>query len=216
MIHQLTLSMTEEEIINAICSAPAEQKKALEILYSQKGNEFKRFYRYKGLSTEDSSELLQEVIVKIFVNAKQFTGQKAQSENSANAWMWMIARNCLHDYFLKSNKTKSTSQGSLDDENWIADNLDRYTKGENALLSEKKERDNEIEIENCVSKSLEEFNSTNPDRAKVIMMQIDGFSIESISKEINRTANATKVYISECKKKLMPYLNHCYEKLLQV
>jgi RNA polymerase sigma factor (sigma-70 family) len=202
--------MTEEEIIKAICSSPTEQKKALERLYSNKGNEFKRFYRYKGLSSEDTSELLQEVIIKIFTNAKQFTGQGAYSDNSANAWMWMIARNVLNDYFIKLNKNYNILSGSVNDIEFQDKNSSTLLKSELTLLKEKDYRDKEIAIEECVSKGIEEFNSLFPDRANVIMMQIDGMKIESIAQIINRTADATKVYISECKKKLFPYISHCH------
>ena len=83
-----------------------------------------------------------------------------------------------------------------------------------SLIKEKDTRETEIAIEECVSKGIEEFNSLFPDRAKVIMMQIDGMRIESIAKVINRTSDATKVYISECKKKLLPYITHCHSLMI--
>jgi RNA polymerase sigma factor (sigma-70 family) len=206
--------MTEEEIIKAICSSPTEQKKALENLYAHKGPEFKRFYRYKGLSVEDTSELLQEVILKIFTNAKQYTGQGAYSDNSANAWMWMIARNVLNDYFTKINKNNNMISGSINDLEFNDKNTNKLLQSEISLIKEKDTRETEIAIEECVSKGIEEFNSLFPDRANVILMQIDGMRIESIAKIINRTSDATKVYISECKKKLIPYISHCHSLMI--
>ena len=206
--------MNEEEIIKAICSTASAQKKALEVLYTQKGNEFKRFYKFKGLTSEDASELMQEVIIKIFTNAKQYNGNGAYSENSANSWMWTIARNLLNDFLKDKIKYKSISQDSLDDIYFSNENINKFKNAENQLIKEQEIRNKEIEIEKCVTNSLEEFQSIHPDRANVIIMQMDGCSIETIARSINRTTNATKVYISECKKKLMPFLNLCYEGML--
>jgi len=207
-------SMNEKEIIEAICSTASEQKKALEVLYTQKGNEFKRFYKFKGLASEDASELMQEVIIKIFTNAKQYNGKDSYSDNSANSWMWTIARNSLNDFLNVKMKYKSISQDSLDNIVWSNENINKIKNAENQLIKEQEIRNKEIEIEKCVTNSIEEFHSIHPDRANVIMMQMDGCSIETIAFTINRTTNATKVYISECKKKLMPFLNLCYESML--
>jgi len=201
--------MTEEEIIKSICSNAAHQKKALHELYSKKGAEFRRFFQYKGASPEDAADLLQELIVKIFKNAASYTGQGAFSENSANAWMWTIARNTLNDYFYKSNKQNDLTGGSLNDEQWFLENKEKLTKGELDIFSDQSERDREIEVEKCVSRGIEDFYSEEPDRASVLIMQMDGHSIESIARKINRTTNAAKQYLSQCRIKLRPYIQHC-------
>ena len=201
--------MTEEEMIKSICSNAAQQKKALQELYTSKGTEFRRFFQYKGASPEDAAELLQEVIVKIFKNASNYTGQGAFSDNSANAWMWAIARNTLNDYFTKSNKQNNLAGGSLNDEQWFLENKEKLTKGELDIFSDQAERNREIEIEKCVSRGIEDFYSEEPDRASVLIMQMDGHSIESIARKINRTTNAAKQYLSQCRIKLRPYIQHC-------
>jgi RNA polymerase sigma factor (sigma-70 family) len=205
------LAMTEEEIINAICSTSNEQRRAFHELYSTKGPDFRRFFRYKGAANEDADELIQEVIIKIFKNARNYSGQGAFSDNSANAWMWAIARNTLNDYFIKNNHRVGLSAGSLNDDKWFLEHQDQLTKGELGIFTASSERVGEIEIENCVSRGIEDFYSKEPDRAMVLIMQMDGYNIESIAKKIHRTTNAAKQYLSQCRIKLKPYIQHCMD-----
>ena len=255
--------MTEEEMIKAICSSASEQNRALRALYITKGTEFKRYFKYKGVAEDATEDLLQEVILKIFKSADKFLGESTKTENTANSWMWAIARNAMNDYFSKSNKKtgveKSSSEieeveknkiiinlkreeaiknrssnsedkitkfpyikpiekqygrsekfsGSLNDEDWLEKNQRILSKSEMAVFNENAARELEIQIEECVVKGLEEFCAEEPDRAKVIYMKIDGQSIESIAITINRTKDAAKQYLSQCRKKLAPYISHC-------
>ena len=45
------------------------------------------------------------------------------------------------------------------------------------------------------------------------MLQMDGLSIEEIGLRIGRTMAATKEYLSQCKKKVQPFIAHCTELL---
>ena len=91
--------MNEEEIIQGICASGSKQSEALTHLYRYKGPEFKRYFKFKGVPESQCEDILQQVILKIFSNAESFKGGIGFSENSANAWMWAIARNCLNDFF---------------------------------------------------------------------------------------------------------------------
>ena len=57
--------MTDEEIINALCSSAREQGKALEELYRIKGAAFKNFFKSKGLPHEICVDILHDVIINI-------------------------------------------------------------------------------------------------------------------------------------------------------
>jgi RNA polymerase sigma-70 factor (ECF subfamily) len=71
----------------------------------------------------------------------------------------------------------------------------------------------ERSAEECVSMGLEEFSEKEPERAHVLLLQMDGSSIEEIGRQIGRTVAATKEYLSQCKKKIQPYIAHCTELL---
>ena len=71
----------------------------------------------------------------------------------------------------------------------------------------------ERSAEQCVSEGLDAFSKEEPERSYVLMMQMDGSSIEEIGQLIGRTVAATKEYLSQCKKKIQPFIAHCNELL---
>jgi RNA polymerase sigma factor (sigma-70 family) len=201
--------MTDEEIIKAICSTAREQNKALEQLYRYKGAEFKRFFHYKGIPLGGCEDVLQDAILKIFNGAKDFRGSGGFSENSANAWMWTIARNSMNDHLQRRQKDNTVIGGSLSDSDWSESHQAELKDGESSLIQDESARTAQLEIDFCVSKGMEDFCAEHPDRALVLMMQMDGESIESIARRIERTSAATKEYISQCKIRLKPFIEHC-------
>ena len=68
-------------------------------------------------------------------------------------------------------------------------------------------------MDECVSAGLEKFNRAEPERAMVLMLQMDGLSIDEIGLRIGRTMAATKEYLSQCKKKIQPFIAHCTDLL---
>jgi RNA polymerase sigma factor (sigma-70 family) len=241
--------MIDEEIIKAICSTAHEQNKALEQIYRYKGAEFKRFFNFNGIPLGSCEDVLQDAILKIFNGAKDFRGSGGFSENSANAWMWAVARNCMYDYLKREKPSTSSHEkdepfsqvkrdqalsagifdgektvfpyvetrhqsskaigGSLNDSDWMEKHSKEINDSEFTLVNDATIRKNQLEIDLCVSNGIEEFCAKHPDRALVLMMQMDGESIESIARRIERTSAATKEYISQCKIRLKPFIEHC-------
>ena len=70
-----------------------------------------------------------------------------------------------------------------------------------------------ISVDQCVSEGLAVFASQMPDRAHVLTLQMEGMSIDDIGTRIGRTVAATKQYLSQCKKKIQPFIAHCTELL---
>jgi DNA-directed RNA polymerase specialized sigma24 family protein len=71
----------------------------------------------------------------------------------------------------------------------------------------------ERSAEQCVSEGLDAFSKQEPERAYVLMLQMDGSSVDEIGQLIGRTVAATKEYLSQCKKKIQPFIAHCNELL---
>lgn len=72
----------------------------------------------------------------------------------------------------------------------------------------------ETSAQDCVAMGFEDFAAEHPDRARALEMQLDGESIVSIANRIGRTEAAAKEYLSQCKKKLAPFIAHCTELLV--
>ena len=199
--------MTEEEILKQISAGGRAQEMALKALYSSKAAEFKRYFLHKGVLPDAVEDVLQDTIVNIFKYAKNYHGQGGFSDASANAWMRTIARNCMNDYFERINRIKKT-QTFYDD---LPD--PRTMEASREMLQLRKidaaHSTDTQSVNECIAAGLEDFAAEQPDRYQVLMMQMDGEDITSIGNRIGRTMAATKEYLSQCRKKVAPYIAHC-------
>ena len=64
-----------------------------------------------------------------------------------------------------------------------------------------------------MQEGLARFSEVAPDRAYALMLQMEDQSIDEIAAVIGRTNGATKEYLSQCKKKIKSYIEHCTELL---
>ncbi len=73
------------------------------------------------------------------------------------------------------------------------------------------------DIQDCVKNAFAKFakdgSRNQDDRAYVLSLLYSDVSLDDIAKKINRTYAATKVFISETKKKFIPYSRPCFELL---
>jgi RNA polymerase sigma factor (sigma-70 family) len=193
--------MNEQDMINAIQSDGRSQELALKALV-RKAAGFRRHFQSKGMSHQLADDLVQETIVKIFSGAASYCGGSGFGDASADAWMWSIARNTMNTHF----RSKKMDELSIDDDSMsdaarLALEVELASKNPLALLDQT--------AQDCVSKGIEDFSAEFPDRAKALEMQLDREDIASIARRIGRTAAATKEYLSQCKKKLAPFIEHC-------
>ena len=194
--------MNEQEMIKAICTGGRKQEMALHALY-RKAAEFRRHFVFKGLAREQAEDLMQDTLVKIFRGAKNFTGDGGFGDASANAWMWNIAKNSMRDYF---RSARPSDDISLDDE--ALDDGAR-SRIEWEITVKNPHNSAEQTVRDCVAQGLEQFAADHADRARAIEMQMDDESIASVAQRIGRTVGATKEYLSQCKKVLKTYIEHC-------
>lgn len=188
-------------MIRAIQSVGRAQEQGLQALY-RKSAEFRRYFVRHGLTLEAAEDLVQETIVKIFKSAPQFSGGAGFSDASANAWLWTVARNALID----AQRKHKPSMVSVDDDG--ADEASQV-----ALQAELAQHNPHGGIQetaqDCVTHGLDSFAAEHPDRARALEMQMDGEDVASIARRIGRTVAAAKEYLSQCKKKLAPYIEPC-------
>jgi DNA-directed RNA polymerase specialized sigma24 family protein len=52
-----------------------------------------------------------------------------------------------------------------------------------------------------------------PERAYALTLQMEGASIAEISERLGRSLAAAKEYLSQCRKKVQPFVAHCTELL---
>ena len=169
-------------------------------LYDTTAQPMLRFFVYRGTSGDEAKDILQETFVKIIRSAGSYSGQ-----GEAKSWIWQIARNCLIDHQRKQGSL-ANHETAVNDEQW--ESLAQTTPDPNATSCAVPGS-----LDECVSAGLDQFNRREPERALVLMLQMDGMSIEDIGLRIGRTIAATKEDLSQCKKKIQPYIAHCTDLL---
>lgn len=192
--------MTEEDIIKLIRAGGKAMDAGVKALYDTTAQPMLRFFVYRGTSGDEAKDILQETFIKIIRSAGSYSGQ-----GEAKSWIWQIARNCLIDHQRKQGSL-ANHETAVNDEQW--ESLAQTTPDPNATSCAVPGS-----VDECVSAGLDQFNRREPERALVLMLQMDGMSIGDIGLRIGRTIAATKEYLSQCKKKIQPYIAHCTDLL---
>lgn len=186
--------MTDEEIISELNAGGERRAAALKVLYRGKGKEFLRYFMWTWkLSRDDADDVLQETVIKIlnYADTYKFGG-------TAGAWMWQIARNTVTDNYRK--KPKETPIEALDEGGQrAAENQTSSVWGESGSRS----------VEECYSEGISLFKEVEPDRAYVIELLVEGVDGQEIANRISRSYTATRQYLTQCRKALAPYVEHC-------
>lgn len=190
--------MTEEQIIALIGSGKArEQDAGVRALYELMGSPMLRFFVHLGVSPEEARDVLQETFVRVLRAAPKFS-----ASGSAKAWLWQIARNCLNDQLRETARLRK-HETVFDEQGW---NLVKDTVPSTPCSLA-------ISVDECVAQGMARFGEAMPDRAFALTLQIEGNSIQDVADRIGRTVAATKEYLSQCRKKLEPFIAHCAELL---
>lgn len=185
--------MTEEEIIRGISSPhAATQTKAIHALYHGIGRLMRRSFMARGTSHADAADILQDTVIRIFSYGASYSG-----EGTARGWMWRVARNCLVDHLRR--------QGLHRDVVDIDAVIDELAQPDAGASSEA--------LADCVEGGVRAFGEEHPERQTALLLHIDGASIEEIAMKIGRTPGATREFLSQCRKKLAPFLTQCREHL---
>jgi len=166
-----------------------------------------RFFCGQGISAEDAEEVFWDTAMTIVFKIDQY-----KHEGKAEAWFWQIARNKLIDFQRKIRRQErlrdrpssreSNDKEQSDEWKWIEENIPAPAQ----LIQEER-------VDHCVEQGFIQFQLVEPERAKVLYLQLEGHSIEKIAAEIGRSVGASKEYLSQCRKKLAPYIQQCTELL---
>jgi RNA polymerase sigma factor (sigma-70 family) len=194
---QTTPASVEDEILLDIAQGGARADLALRRLYDVVGQSMLRFFVHQGASADESQDILQDTLIKVYKSAGQYVGQ-----GTAKAWIWQVARNTLLDAFRKSQRIRA-DEISVKPEQW-----DHFEETVAAPVCQADQS-----VDQCVADGLEQFAREMPDRAVALNLYLEGASMEDISVQIGRSVAATKEYLSQCRKKIKPFIAHCTDNL---
>jgi RNA polymerase sigma factor (sigma-70 family) len=194
---QVSPVSVEDGILRDIAQGGACADLALRQLYDLFGQSMLRFFVHQGASADESQDILQDTLIKVYKSAGQYAGQ-----GTAKAWIWQVARNTLQDAFRKSQRIRA-DEISVKPEQW-----GHFEETVAAPVCGSPQS-----VDQCVADGLEQFAMEMPDRAVALNLYLEGASMEDISVQIGRSVSATKEYLSQCRKKIKPYIAHCTENL---
>ncbi len=190
--------MTDEDILAGVCQGGRQRDAAVKALYQRHAQAMLRFFIHRGVSADEAKDILQDTVVKVVRSADSFKGTGA-----ARAWLWQIARHCLLD-FHAARARQAGHEVTVDAERW--DTLANTAPAPLACPVGET-------VDACVATGLGAFAQQMPERAHALTLQMEGQCIETISQQIGRSAVATKEYLSQCRKKIQPFIAHCLDLL---
>ena len=167
-------------------------EEALQTLYDRWAVQMKSFFLSQGASEKDLEDIFQDTVVKIWRGADNYSGQ-----GEARSWMWAIARNVLTDYQRKhfGRAEHVPMNGDEDDPDPPAPPM----KDEDAS--------------DCVEQGIDAFAIKDPERAYALQLWVAEVDVRDIADRLGRSYGATRQFLTECRKKLKPFVEPCLEYL---
>lgn len=182
-------------LLSALRGDAPSRRKAVEKLYAAFAGRLRRFFRNHRATPAQAEDFTQETFVRIVRSVGEFRGEGTQLA----AWIWTIARNVARDA-----GRSPASQAMLD-----VDDLEAA----DAPVQEDADPLQHVETESvadCVQRGFREFARLHPQRAQCLSwLATDQMDIAAVAGALNRTAAATREYLSQCRKKLRPFIEHC-------
>lgn len=177
-------------------------------------------YRFRSVSESDAQDIVQDAFLKLYT-----TNSLPKSYETLPAWIFRFAENTALDLFKRAYIANELSWPDFDWDD-INESSESYhepdisdeeirlrplvnSKGVIMGIDEDVNRD----AERCFGEKLAAFGLKYPQREATLSMVLDGKPTEEIALSLGRSLNATWVYIHECKKKLVPFIEQCREML---
>jgi len=208
---------SDAELLQAISRRDLGYKSAVAALYDRYRVQMLRFFR-GFVSKADAEDLFHEAFIKIVSHAST-----VNDANASTAWIWSIARNCLYK-FLRTKKFKDQRFHSGDieeilfkeeyeDNEYGGDSREHFRQNlESSIAGAEGQSSTNIlnrVLEDCVSGNLLRFREVYPDRYIVLAEALEGSSVSEIAGKIGRSLDATYRFMTESRKKLLPFIEPC-------
>lgn len=180
------------QVLNKLKKGGTHRQEAISTLYREYASKFEWYFIRHRVSKETAQDIVQDTFVNIVKGYESF-----RNECDFSAWLWTVARNTMLGHFRKNSKH--------------VNNIDVSVEADTTSVSNK---NNYESLEDCVQQAIDNFSQHEPDRAKVLTLAaIEGWSSQEIAIFLERTAGATREYISQCRKKVKQFMAECEDYL---
>ena len=192
------IKMSADDYLRLLGSGGQAAERGLKGLFDLYAARIKGFFRRQGCNDEDAADLLQETFVKVVRAASSF-----RFDSQASTWIWSIARNCLNDRWRSRHDAESLdAMKESDGDAW------------ELSLGVGEPQHDLLEMKNCVRQAFVDFAERHPDHAQATLLAaVEGWTMDELAQTLGRTVGATREFVSQCRKKLRPYLERCRELL---
>lgn len=181
-------------IVDDLRGDGAARRRAVGRLYDEFAGRIRR-YMERAANPAEAEELMQEVFIRVLRSAHTFQGEPRQFP----AWLWTTAHNVRIDFL----RAKRGGQVELDDDE--VQQLPDERAGIDPEQSVEKSA-----LTRCVDRAYAAFETVHPQRAQCLSWLVtDHMPIRQIAELLGRTEAATREYLSQCRKKLRPFLEPC-------
>ena len=166
-------------------------KALFDLLFPKFVTDIQRWGQKLSVAEEIANEVMMKVLSKASTVREPIAFEK---------WTNIVARNTFLTY-IRDTKQETDFEFESDDDEW---------ETINQVTADPSQSDPATML--CLKGQLEKFYRDYPDRAIVIEgCVMEGWSTQTASEILGRTINATKEYISQCRKYLREYLQPCLE-----
>ena len=181
----------QQALLDGLRSSGARKEKAFGELYDELSGKFERYFVRHRIPHAIAEELVQDVFIQIMRGLEGFRG-----ETELIIWCWTIARNAMRQSFRKA-ELESEPEVEPDD-------VDDEALAPQQLHVEQ-------EFDDCVRLGFVKFANKDPDRAQVVEHLVRyKWSMRDLAALIGRSEGATREYVSQCRKKVRPFIKHCF------
>lgn len=159
-----------------------------------------------GIRGDTVSDLVQDTFERLFMQLME-----RDEPQSYAKWLVTVALNLGRDFF---DRAANKNHFSLDneeqdfDDNPSRKSLDKQSVAE--VLSTTDDFSDKNLTTECVKKKLKLFKEKFPKKYTAISFLKDGYSNTEIAMIIGRTEHATRQFLTECRKALIPFLEECW------
>jgi RNA polymerase sigma-70 factor (ECF subfamily) len=185
----------QDSLVDDLRAGGKKRERALRAVYVEYAEPIRSFYRSKGLSPENAEDVLQDTFVNMLKSLASYRG-----DSRFSAWLWAIARNQIKMHW---RSAKNREEGT------DPDTFSQKIVGDREAGQSVTEQ-----LVDCVRKAIDNFSLTHMEYADVIRLTaVYQWSIADVAAYLEKKPGATREYLSQARKKIQPFIAHCYELL---
>ena len=175
-----------------------EVKESFESVYT--ANRWKVINRIK-IALRCNQELAEDLSCKVFIKVAKYFGSFDAEKSSFNTWLNMITTQVMIDYKRSKEGKKKFQTEFINDKVNSEGEVYFQIEGSKDMQADLNLELSELEI--LVQKTLNSFNEV---QQKVCKLQMQGFQMQEIAKELEIPEGTVKVYIFRFRKDLQSKL----------